>query len=111
MLRRHERYFRAALLAVIVGATGCAGLSNLAQIIQPPRFQQAENQPAEIRVMPPSASSPIGGAGVRIWLAVTNPNPFGFTLSTVNATLLLEGNRAAGGDFPLGLPLTPGSKR
>ena len=48
---------------------------------------------------------PLGGAGVRIWLNVTNPNPFGFTLSTVNATLTLEGTRAADGDFPLGLPL------
>ena len=49
---------------------------------------------------------PVGGAAVRMWLKVTNPNPFGFTLSTVNATLALEGNRAAEGDFPLGLPLT-----
>jgi hypothetical protein len=37
---------------------------------------------------------------------VSNPNPFGFTLSTLAATLMLEGNRAAVGDFPLGLPLT-----
>ena len=55
--------------------------------------------------MAPSRTMPLGGAGVRIWLNVTNPNPFGFTLSTVNATLTLEGTRAADGDFPLGLPL------
>jgi hypothetical protein len=36
---------------------------------------------------------------------VTNPNPFGFTLSTLTATLSLEGSHAATGDFPLGLPL------
>ena len=30
-----------------------------------------------------------------------------FTLSRVNATLELEGSRAAEGDFPLGLPLMP----
>ena len=49
---------------------------------------------------------PVGGAGVRVWLKVTNPNAFGFTLSTVNARLALEGSHAAEGDFPLGLPLT-----
>ena len=50
----------------------------------------------------------MGGAGVRLWLDVTNPNPFGFTLSSVRATLMLEGMRAATGDFPLGLPLQTG---
>jgi LEA14-like dessication related protein len=49
---------------------------------------------------------PLGGAGVRIWLRVTNPNPFGFTLSTVDATLALQGRRAAEGEFPVGLPLS-----
>jgi hypothetical protein len=53
---------------------------------------------------------PTGGAGVRIWLEVTNPNRFGFTLSTVAATLALEGSRAAAGDFPLGLPLQAGQQ-
>lgn len=39
---------------------------------------------------------------------MSNPNPFGFTLSTLDTTLLLEGQRAASGSFPLGLPLTAG---
>ena len=52
----------------------------------------------------------MGGAGVRIWLQVTNPNPFGFTLSTIDADLILEGNHAATGNFPLGLPLTAGQE-
>jgi late embryogenesis abundant protein len=96
--------------SIIAVSSACAGLGNLQQIIQPPRFEQAPGQPAEIRLAGPSAASPLGGAGVRIWLSVTNPNPFGFTLSTVNATLMLEGNRAATGDFPLGLPLTAGQQ-
>ena len=87
-----------------VGA-GCAGLTELSQLIQPPRFAQADGQPAEIRFVPPAPSMPAGGAAVRIWLEISNPNPFGFTLSTVSATLSLEGGRAAAGDFPLGLPL------
>ena len=110
MLSQHKGLFSAVLFALSVVGSGCGTLSNVSQIVQPPRFEQADNQPAEIRIMPPSTGSPIGGAGVRIWLAVTNPNPFGFTLSTVNATLLLEGSRAATGDFPLGLPLTAGQR-
>jgi hypothetical protein len=92
----------------IVGAltAGCAGLTELAQLVQPPQFSQADGRPAEIRFMTPSRAMPAGGAGVRIWLEVTNPNPFGLTLSTVNATLSLDGSHAATGDFPLGLPLS-----
>ena len=91
---------------VVVLSAGCAGLTQLAQIVQPPRFAQADGRPAELRVIAPSRAMPTGGAGVRIWLEVTNPNPFGFTLSTLNATLSLDGGHAATGDFPLGLPLT-----
>ena len=71
--------------------------NKLAQLVQPPRFEPADGQPAEIRFMAPSRSMPAGGAGVRVWLEVTNPNPFGFTLSTVNATLSLDGTHAATG--------------
>ena len=90
---------------VAVATASCATLGPLAQIVQPPSFRQADNQPAEIRLIAPSLRMPTGGAGVRIWLEVTNPNAFGFTLSTLAATLSLEGTRAATGDFPLGLPL------
>ncbi len=91
------------LLAIVSG--GCAGLTQLSQLIQPPRFEQADGRPAELRIVGPGPGLPAGGAAVRIWLDVSNPNPFGFTLSTVSATLSLEGGRAAAGDFPLGLPL------
>jgi hypothetical protein len=101
---RHARLF--VLFGALAATTGCASLSNLARVVQPPRFQQVDGQPAELRLMAPSRTMPLGGAGVRIWLRVINPNPFGFTLSTVNATLALQGSRAAEGDFPLGLPLT-----
>jgi len=106
-----NRCARLVIVAAITGASiACASLGNLQQIIQPPRFAQAAGQPAEIRLLGPSANSPLGGAGVRIWLAVTNPNTFGFTLSTLNTTLTVEGNHAATGDFPLGLPLTAGQQ-
>jgi hypothetical protein len=99
------------ICAVLLATTaGCASLGPLAQIVRPPQFRQADNQPAQIRLIAPSLRNPTGGAGVRIWLEVTNPNAFGFTLSTVNATLGLQGTRAATGDFPLGLPLSAGQQ-
>jgi hypothetical protein len=100
---------RFACILTIVGTlsgAGCASLGGLSTIIQPPRFEQAEGQPAQLRILGPSRSMPVGGAGVRLWLKVTNPNAFGFTLSTINAALSLEGSRAADADFPLGLPLS-----
>ena len=95
-------------LSSVLLLSGCAGLTQLSRIVQPPRFAQVEGRPAELRFFGPSRSMPAGGAGVRLWLDVTNPNPFGLTFSTVNATLSLEGSHAATGDFPLGLPLTAG---
>jgi hypothetical protein len=103
MTMSFARRFTIVVLAVFL--SNCGQLGVLSQIVQRPRFEQADNQPAEIRLLAPSRSMPAGGAGVRIWLEVTNPNGFGFTLSTLNATLALEGSRAATGDFPLGLPL------
>ena len=95
-------------IVALVLVSGCGALTTLGRLIQPPTFDQADGQPAEIRIAPPSLGNPLGGAGVTLWLEVTNPNPFGFTLSTLQTTLLLEGSRAATGDFPLGLPLAAG---
>lgn len=93
----------ANLLALTL--TGCASLEGLRALIQPPRFQQASGQPSEIRLSPIQPGRALGAATVRIWTDVTNPNPFGFTLSTVHATLMLDDVEAADADFPLGLPL------
>jgi len=98
----------AVVAAATTVLTGCGALGPLTQLVQPPRLVQSPGRPADIRVMGPSLAHPAGGAGVTLWLDVANPNPFGFTLSTVDATLLLEGNRAATGTFPLGLPLQAG---
>jgi|SRR5688572_29239910 len=103
--------FRARALWIaltVVPLAGCGALGSLGALVQPPRFQQAGDRPAELRFNAPSLSNPLGGAGVTLWLEVINPNPFGFTLSTLDATLLLEGTRAATGSFPLGLPLDAG---
>ena len=92
-----------ALLASV--AMGCAGLEQLRAFVQPPTFQQDPDRHAEIRLVGPSVSNPLGGAGVRLWTRVRNPNPFSFTLGTLRGTLHIENARAADVDFPLGLPL------
>lgn len=103
-MRIHVRAL-AVVIAVSSGLSGCASLEGLRALIQPPQFSQAPDQPTEIRLLPIQAGRPAGGATVRIWTTVTNPNPFGFTLSTVDATLFLEDTQAAETSFPLGLPL------
>jgi hypothetical protein len=99
---------RIRLLAVGLGLMmlqACASLGsldNLGGLIQPPRFEQVQDQPAEIRLQG------VTGAGVRLWARVTNPNPFGLRLGTLKGTLYLDDSRAADADFPLGLPLAAG---
>ncbi len=105
---------RKALLASVVvlvaaGASGCAALEGLRTLIQPPRFSEADGQPAEIRLIGPGqGAGPLGGAAIRLYTRVRNPNPFGLTLRTLSGSLFLEGGRAADADFPLGLPLAAG---
>jgi hypothetical protein len=84
---------------------GCAELNRLGAIVQPPHFEQAPGQRAEIRLLGPAGGRPLGGAGVRLWAKVSNPNAFGLTLGTLKGTLYLEESRAADAEFPLGLPL------
>lgn len=88
---------------------GCAELGRLSALVQAPRFEQAPDHRAEIRMTGAGSGLPIGGAGVRLWAKVTNPNPFNLTLGTLKGTLFLEDARAADVDFPLGLPLAAGS--
>src|SRR5687767_8679202 len=96
-----------AVMAALAGAA-CASLGalgQLGQIIQPPRFTESRDQDAELVFHRPSRDQPLGGAGVRIWARVSNPNPFGLTLRALEGDLFLEDTRAAEVSFPLGLPL------
>jgi late embryogenesis abundant protein len=101
-------YRRLAIAVVVAVQVGCASLEGLRQLIQPPRFEESRDQPAEVRLSGPTAGRPLGGASIRIWTRVRNPNPFGFTLRTLEGTLFLEGTHAASASFPLGLPLRAG---
>ncbi len=88
--------------------TACAELNRIASLVQAPRFEQAPDRQAEIRVMGPGAGLPLGGAGVRLWAKVTNPNAFSLTLGTLKGSLFLQDSQAADVDFPMGLPLAAG---
>ena len=105
-----KRSLLLAILACVVFANGCATLQGLSALIQPPRFEEAPGHRAELRLLPPSTTSRLGGAGVRLWAQISNPNPFGFTLSTLRGTLFLDESRATAVDFPLGVPLQAGGQ-
>ncbi|HEY0305192.1 MAG TPA: LEA type 2 family protein [Longimicrobiales bacterium] len=77
-------------------------------MIQPPRFSVASGSQAELRLVGPSAGRPLGGAAVRLWARVENPNALGISLRAVQGALALDGTKAADVDFPLGLPLLAG---
>ncbi len=99
----HIPAVRLPLLLAATLLVGCAGLTTpLPHIVQPPRFEPA-SQPPEIRMLAPGPTRPSGGAAIRIWTKVTNPNAFAFTLTGLETTLLIEEERAATADFPLGL--------
>ncbi|MEO6212843.1 MAG: LEA type 2 family protein [Vicinamibacterales bacterium] len=91
-----------------LAVSGCATLEGLRGLVQAPKFEQEPGRQAEIRLLGPSGSLPMGGAGVRIWTRVSNPNPFSLTLGTLRGTLRIENARAADVDFPFGLPLRSG---
>lgn len=94
-----------ALLTIVV-LSGCATLGGLS--IQPPRFESASGQQAELRLVGPSLQNPLGGATIRLHARVSNPNPVGLTLARLAGQLALDGTHAAEVDFPLGLPLPAG---
>jgi hypothetical protein len=96
-----------ATLGCAAVIAGCAGLG-LADVIQPPRFSVADGRQAELRLLGPSSSRPLGGAAIRLWARVENPNALGLSLTAVQGALALEGTKAADVDFPLGVPLLAG---
>ena len=101
---RIRLFLLALALFLLQGCAGLDSLGALGQLVQPPRFEQVPDRPAEIRLQG------LSGAGIRLWTKVSNPNPFGFRLGTLRGTLYLENSRAANADFPLGLSLGAGSE-
>ena len=105
-----DAWRRSLALAALVAHAGCASLGALG-LVRPPRLRTDPDRPAELRLLGPSLSRPLGGAALRLHALVSNPNAFGLTLSTVNGRLFLEGTEAAEVDLPLGLPLVAGDEQ
>lgn len=97
-----------ALTFVAAAAVSLGSCATLGQMVQPPQFSVAEGQPSQLQLLGPSSSRPLGGATLRIWTRVENPNAFGLTLAALRGNIFLEGTRAGEVDFPLGLPLSAG---
>jgi hypothetical protein len=96
---------RAVLTLLLPLLAGCTTLGSLAQALQAPRFSVARQYQPQIQLLGPSIQRPLGGASIRLWADVANPNPIGIVLSSLQGNLALEGVRAADVSFPLGLPL------
>ncbi|HEY0020182.1 MAG TPA: LEA type 2 family protein [Longimicrobium sp.] len=99
----------AVLPLLLLGLSGCAGLG-LEQVLQAPTFRVENGQQAQLRYVNPSLNSPLGGAAVRLYARVGNPNPVGLTLTRLVGQLSLEGTNAARVDFPLGVALQAGNE-
>lgn len=87
----------------LIGLAACAALS--AAGIVPLRFSEPQDRDPELRLLGPAVDRPVGGAALRLWARVENPNPLGVTLSQVVGDLHIEDAEAIAVDFPLGLPL------
>lgn len=83
-----------------VALAGCATLGG----ISPLRFSES-GRSSELRLLPPSSGRPLGGAAIRMWARVENPNAIGVTLTEIEGDLMISDAEAIAVDFPLGLPL------
>jgi hypothetical protein len=85
----------------------CASLG-LGDVIRPPTFSEVDGRNARLRLLLPSSDRPAGGAAVRLWTRVTNPNSISLTLTRLAGDLFIGDAEAVEVEFPLGLPLVAG---
>lgn len=90
-------------LVILLVVASCATLEALG--ITPLRFSTPGDRSSELRLVGPSPARPTGGAALRIWARVENPNDIGLTLSSVAGDLIVADAEAIAVDFPIGLPL------
>lgn len=102
------RIVAGALVAGAVAATAACATLGLGDVLSAPRFSEVPEREPTLRILGPSVERPRGGAAIRLWTRVENPNPVGLTLASLVGELFLEDARAAGVDFPLGIPLPAG---
>lgn len=94
----------AVLMVTIGGGAACASLG-LGTVVQPPRISASGTQDAQLNLVGPTRNNPYGGARIRLYARVQNPNPFGMTLASLGGRLFLQSQEAALVDLPMGLPL------
>ena len=100
-----RRVLSTAALTALLLAPGCATLQ---QAVRAPVLDIDTSRASRAELLAPSLTHPLGGAAIRVWARVQNPNPVGFTLSRLDGTVLLSEQPAADVDLPLGLPLPAG---
>lgn len=104
--RRAISLRRGALLLVLLSVLpGCASLGGLANALSAPTFTVDQSQQPQLRLLGPGSGRPAGGAQLRLYARVSNPNPIALTLASLAGGLELEGRQAADVNFPLGVPL------
>jgi hypothetical protein len=96
-------FMRALIVATGIILSGCAALQTLGVI--PLRISDPADRQAELRILGPATDRPLGGAALRLWARVENPNRFGVTLRDVVGAVHIADAEALAADFPLGLPL------
>jgi hypothetical protein len=74
--------------------------------VRPPRFKLTDDHPSAIHFRMPL--KPSGGADIRLWIKVLNPNPFAITLEKLETRLILAGYRAAYGNVLMDLSIDAG---
>ncbi len=90
--------------ALAGGLWACSSLG-LGQVVQAPRISAAGTQQAQMQLVGPTLNNPYGGARIRLFARIENPNPFGLTLASLGGRLFLQQQEAALVDLPMGLPL------
>ena len=103
-----RRTMRFGMVVVAVAGVGACASLGLGDIVQAPRISASGTQNAQLNLIGPSRTNPYGGARIRLFARVENPNGFGLTLASLGGRLFLQSQEAALVDLPLGLPLMAG---
>lgn len=85
----------------------CASLG-IGSAVRAPEVSRVDAPAPRVRLLLPGPERPAGGAAVRLWARVENPNAFSLTVSRLDGDLFLGDAEGVAVAFPLGLPLLAG---
>ena len=94
-MRTHHRSGRFAALAALAAAAIIPACAALNDIVQAPQFTMDQGRSSEIRLLGPSIGRPLGGAQVRVWARVHNPNGFRLQATQLTYSLMMDSVRIA----------------